>query len=65
MDTWQQMVTHVTKTIGMSHCAATHTAQNNFQVTNKLSRHFIKMMEDKVTEYKTCHITNMDQSPIP
>ena len=65
MDARKRIVTHFTKTMGLSHQAAMNTAQKNFQETEEESRHFIEMMKDKVAEYDPCDIINMDQSPIP
>jgi len=39
----------------------TCTAQKNFQEMEEESRHFIKMMKDKVTEYNPCDIIDMNQ----
>jgi hypothetical protein len=65
MEARKRIVTRFTKTMGLSHRAATHTAQKNFQETEEESRHFIEMMKEKVAEYDPCEIINMHQSPIP
>jgi hypothetical protein len=60
-----RIVTRFTKTMGLSHQAATHTVQKIFQETEEDSRHIIEMTKEKVAEYDPCDIINMDQSPIP
>ena len=54
-----------TKTMGLSHHTATHTAQKNHQDMMEKSRHFIAMMKDKVADKDPSDIINMDQTPIP
>jgi uncharacterized protein YceK len=51
--------------MGLSHCAAMHTAQKNYQETMEESCHFIEMMRDKVADKDPMLIINMDQMPIP
>jgi hypothetical protein len=65
MEARKRIVTRFTKMMGLSHQAATHTEQKNFQESEEESRHFIEMMKEKVAEYDPCDIINMDQSPIP
>ena len=54
-----------TKSIGLSNCAATHTAQKHFQETKQESKHFIEVMKAKLVGKDPCNIINMDQTPIP
>jgi hypothetical protein len=46
IDTMKMIVTRFTKMLGLSHRAATNTAQKNFQKMEKESQYFIKMMKD-------------------
>jgi hypothetical protein len=61
----KRVVTRFTKMMGVTHLAATHTAQKNSDETEEESIHFIKMMKNKLAEYNPCDVINMDQSPIP
>ena len=61
----KRIVTRFTKTMGLTHRAATHTAQKNSDETQEESRHFIQMMKEKLIDYDPCDVINMDQSPIP
>ena len=58
------VVLRFTKSIGLSNCAATHTAQKHFQETEQESKHFIKFMKAKLVGKDPCDIINMDQTPI-
>jgi len=51
--------------MGLSHCAATHTAQKYFKETQEESTHFIKVMRIKTAGKDPCNIINMDKTPIP
>ena len=53
------------KTIGITHHAATLTAQKNYQETVEESRHLIVMIKDKVVDKDPSDTINMDQTPIP
>jgi len=50
--------------MGLSHCAATHTAQKYFKETQEESTHFIKVMRIKTVGKDPCDIINMDQTLI-
>lgn len=65
MEAKKRVVTRFTKTMGLTHRAATHTAQKNSDETQEESRHFIQMMKEKLVYYDPCDVINMDQSPIP
>ena len=54
-----------TKQMGLTHRAATDTAQKDYHETMEESRHFIEMMKDKVADKDPVLIINMDQTPIP
>jgi hypothetical protein len=61
----EKAVLRFTKQMGLSHRAATHTAQKNYHETMEESRHFIEMMKYKVADKDPALIINMDQTPIP
>jgi hypothetical protein len=61
----KRIVTRFTKKMGLTHRAATHTAQKNFNETEEESRHFLEMMKEKLADYDPSDVINMDQSPIP
>ena len=61
----EKAVLHFTKQMGLTHRAATHTAQKDHHETEEESRHFIEMMRDKVADKDPALILNMDQTPIP
>ena len=61
----EKAVLRFTKQMGLSHRAATHTAQKDYHETMEESRHFIEMMRDKVADKDPALIINMDQTPIP
>jgi hypothetical protein len=65
MNAREKAVLCFTKTTGLSHRAATHTAQKNYQETLEESRYFTAMMKDKVTDKDPSDIINTDQTPIP
>ena len=53
------------KRMGLSRCAATHTAQKYYKETQEESTHFIEFMRTKIAGKDPCDIINMDQTPIP
>ncbi len=61
----EKAVNCFTKQMGLTHRAATHTAQKEHHETKEESRHFIEMMRDKVADKDPALILNMDQTPIP
>jgi hypothetical protein len=61
----EKAVLRFTKQMGLSHRAATHTAQKNYHKTMEESCHFIEMMKYKVADKDPALIINMDQMPIP
>jgi hypothetical protein len=61
----EKTILRFTKTMGLSHRAATHTAQKIYQETMEESRHFTATMKDKVADKDPSDIINMDQTPIP
>ncbi len=65
MEAKKKVVTRFTKHIGLTHRAATHTAQKHFVDTQEESNHFIAMMKEKIMAKNPSHIINMDQTPIP
>jgi hypothetical protein len=50
MNAWEKAVIRFTWAMGLSHRAATHTAQKNYHKTMEESRHFIEEMRDKVAD---------------
>jgi hypothetical protein len=55
----------VTKRMGLSHRATTHTTQKHFKETEEESKHFIDLMTAKLAGRDPHNIINMDQTPIP
>jgi hypothetical protein len=53
------------KRMGLSHRAATHTAQKHYKETQEESTHFMEVMRMKTAGKDPCDIINMDQTPIP
>jgi hypothetical protein len=53
------------KKMGLSHHAATHTAQKHYKETKEEASHFIEFMRTKLEGKDPCDIINMDQTPIP
>jgi hypothetical protein len=60
----EKAVLHFAKQMGLTHCAATHTAQKDYHETMEESRHFIEMMRDNVADNDPVLIINMDQTLI-
>jgi hypothetical protein len=58
----KRVVTRFTKTMGLTHRAATHTAQKNSDEMEEESIHFIEMMKNKLAEYDPCDVINMSMS---
>jgi hypothetical protein len=58
-------IMHFTKSMGLNHCAANHTAQTNFHKMKEDLEHFIEFMKDKVVGKDCCDSININQSLIP
>jgi len=64
ISTREQMIRRFTKRIGLTHRAATHTAQKQFKETQLESSDFIAMMRGRLVGRNKDDIINMDQTPI-
>lgn len=60
----EQIIRRFTKSIGLTHCAATHMVQEHFKETQVESSNFIAMMKGRLAWRKKDNIVNMDQTPI-
>ena len=58
----EQIIRRFTKSIGLTHRAATHTAQKHFKETQVESSDFITMMKGRLAGRNKDKIINMDQT---
>ena len=54
-----------TQSMGLTQCAATHTAQKHHSQTEDVTKDFIAMMKIKLQESNLDEVLNMEQMPIP
>ncbi len=59
------VVHHFTKSVGLTQCSATHTAQKHYTETEAAGKDFIAMAKIKLQGRNLDDILNMDQMPIP
>jgi hypothetical protein len=62
--TKEQIVRSFTKHLGLTQCAAMHTAQKHYKETENEAKDFIAMMRERIADRNKDDILNMDQTPI-